>query len=170
MLQTIDVSFNNFSGIISKECFSSWNNMMINKKVAKENPDDPGDGVLGFGVDVGVGFNYIYYQETVTITLKGVDIEVWKILDNFTTMDFSNNQFEGEIPESVMNLTLLYTLKLSRNALIGSIPSNIGNLTHLESLDLSRNKLIREIPFQLAGISSLAVMNLSYNKLMEKIP
>ncbi|KAI3908564.1 hypothetical protein MKX01_009366 [Papaver californicum] len=163
MLQIIDVSFNNFSGIISKECFSSWNGMMVNKKVTKENPSD---GVLGFGVE----FNDINYQDMVTITLKGVDMEVGKILDNFTTIDFSNNQFEGEIPESIGNLTLLYTLNLSRNALTGSILSNIGNLTHLESLDLSRNKLIGEIPFQLAGLSSLAVLNLSYNKLVGKIP
>ncbi|KAI3908542.1 hypothetical protein MKX01_009344 [Papaver californicum] len=163
MLQIIDVSFNNFSGIISKECFSSWNDMMVNKKVAKENH---GDGVLGFVLFL----NHINYQETVTITLKDVNMEVGKILDNFINMDFSNNQFKGEIPESIGNLTLLYTLNISINFFTGLILSNIGNLTHLESLDLSRNKLIEKIPFQLVGLSSLAVMNLSYNKLVGEIP
>ncbi|KAI3948549.1 hypothetical protein MKX01_001779 [Papaver californicum] len=158
MLQIIDVSFNNFSGIISKECFSSWNGMMVNKTVANK---DHGDGVLVFG---NAYDDKQIYQEIVTITLKGVHMEVGKILDNFTTMDFSNNQFEGEIPESIGNLTLLYALNLSRNSLTGSLLSNIGNLTHLESLDLSQNKLIGEIPFQLASLSSLEVINLSYNK------
>ncbi|MCL7039814.1 hypothetical protein MKW94_019093 [Papaver nudicaule] len=161
-LQIIDVSFNNFSGIISKECFSSWNGMMVNK-ITEESTHD---GVLGFGFE----FNDVNYQESLTITIKGVEMEVVKILDSFTTVDFSSNRFEGEIPESIGSLTLLYTLNFSRNALTGPIPSTIGNLSHLESLDLSRNKLIRKIPIQLAGLSSLAVLDLSFNKLVGEIP
>ncbi|KAI3848251.1 hypothetical protein MKW92_014436 [Papaver armeniacum] len=165
-LQIIDVSFNNFSGIISKQCFSSWNGMMVNKNVSVVNPDDPNDGVLGFGFE----FNDVNYHETVTVTIKGVEMEVGKILDGFTTIDFSSNHFQGEIPESIGNLTLLYTLNLSRNAFTGTIPSTIGNLTHLESLDFSRNKLVGEIPVQLTDLSYLAVLDLSFNKLVGKIP
>ncbi|KAI3879980.1 hypothetical protein MKX03_020388 [Papaver bracteatum] len=161
-LQIIDISFNNFSGIISKECFSNWTSIMLSKKVAKGDPDE----VLGFATDV----DDVNYQEIMTITIKGVVMEVGKILDSFTTVDFSNNQFEGKIPESIGNLRLLYTLNFSRNAFTGPIPPSIGNLTHLESLDLSQNKLIGEIPVQLASLSSLAVMNLSFNKLVGKIP
>ncbi|MCL7031913.1 hypothetical protein MKW94_021750 [Papaver nudicaule] len=125
MLQIIDVSFNNFSGIISKECFSSWNGMMVAEKYP-----DFFDGVLGFGFE----FTDVNYQETLTITIKGVEMEVVKIIDSFTTIDFSNNRFEGGIPESIGSLTLLRTLNFSRNALTGPIPSIIGNLSNLDQI------------------------------------
>ncbi|KAI3891648.1 hypothetical protein MKW92_038380 [Papaver armeniacum] len=163
-LQIIDVSFNNFSGNLPKICFSNWRGMMENKEIVKETSDD--DQVLGFGFE----FNDVNYQVVVTVTIKGLVMEVGKILDTFTTIDFSSNRFEEGIPESIGDLTLLYTLNLSRNALTGTIPSTIGNLTHLESLDFSRNKLNGNIPVQLAGLSYLAVLDLSFNKLVGRIP
>ncbi|KAI3902780.1 hypothetical protein MKW92_052144 [Papaver armeniacum] len=112
----------------------------------------------------------MYYQQTVTVTVKGIVTELVKILTIFTIIDLSNNNFEGEIPVSIGNLTSLYGLNFSSNALTGTIPSTFGNLKHLESLDLSRNKMTGEIPFQLAGLSSLSVLNVSFNKLTGKIP
>lgn len=110
------------------------------------------------------------YQPAVEVTSKGVDMEVVKILNIFTSIDFSNNVFEGEIPEAIGNLTSLYILNFSRNALTGPIPSTFGNLIHLESLDLSKNILSGEIPSQLASLSFLSVVNFSFNKLVGKIP
>ncbi|MCL7044342.1 hypothetical protein MKW94_024380 [Papaver nudicaule] len=112
----------------------------------------------------------MYYQQTVMVTSKGLNVELVKIQTIFTSIDFSNNGFEGEIPESIGNLTSLYILNFSSNALTGPIPPNFGNLTHVESLDLSHNQLTREIPFQLAGLSFLSVLKLSFNKLVGKIP
>ncbi|KAI3847927.1 hypothetical protein MKW92_002131 [Papaver armeniacum] len=85
-------------------------------------------------------------------------------------MDFSNNEFEGEIPEVIGNLSSLYVLNFSRNALTGPLPSTIGNLEQLESLDLSHNKLGGEIPYQLAQLSFLSVLDVSFNKLVGRIP
>ncbi|KAI3902787.1 hypothetical protein MKW92_052151 [Papaver armeniacum] len=161
-LQIIDISSNKFSGFVSNECFSSWKAMMVREEVAKRIHEDD---ILGFR------FNNTYnYQQTVTVTSKGLNMEVVKIRTSFTSIDFSNNVFEGEIPEAIGNLTSLYILNFSRNALTGPIPPTFGNLTHLESLDLSQNMLTGEIPSQLAGLSFLSVVNFSFNKLVGKIP
>ncbi|KAI3902781.1 hypothetical protein MKW92_052145 [Papaver armeniacum] len=163
MLQIFDISSNNFSGTLPKECFSSWNAMMVNTKEKEWNQQDQ---IIGFSPQL----RGMYYQQTVTVTVKGIVTELVKILTIFTIIDLSNNNFEGEIPVSIGNLTSLYGLNFSSNALTGTIPSTFGNLKHLESLDLSRNKMTGEIPFQLAGLSSLSVLNVSFNKLTGKIP
>ncbi|KAI3931504.1 hypothetical protein MKW92_048813 [Papaver armeniacum] len=162
MLQIFDISSNEFSGILPRDCFSSWNAMMVNKEERKWNHKDQ---ILQDQM-----VNNQIYQPRVTVTSKGVDVQLVKILTIFTSIDFSNNRFQGEIPEIIGSLTSLHTLNFSDNAFTGKIPSTFGNLTHLESLDLSRNKLTGKIPFQLAGLSSLSVLNLSFNKLVGEIP
>ncbi|KAI8557067.1 hypothetical protein RHMOL_Rhmol05G0305600 [Rhododendron molle] len=63
--------------------------------------------------------NGSYLQDKVTVTQKGLVIELVKILTLFTAIDFSNNRFEGEIPDTIGALRALYVLNLSRNALSG---------------------------------------------------
>ncbi|KAI3936571.1 hypothetical protein MKW92_030059 [Papaver armeniacum] len=138
--------------------------MMV--KEEKEAQGNHEDQILEFSTGVGS----LYYQQIVTITSKGLDLELVKVRTIFTVIDFSNNEFEGEIPEGIADLTSLRILNFSGNALTGSIPSAFGNLTDLESLDLSRNKLTGEIPSQLAALSFLSFLNLSFNNLEGKIP
>ncbi|KAI3871539.1 hypothetical protein MKW92_013695 [Papaver armeniacum] len=163
LLQIIDISSNKFSGSLPKECFSSWKSMMVNQVETEGKDHDP---ILG--VDNAI-FSY-YYQQRVEITSKGQDMELDKIRRIIKSIDFSNNGFDGEIPEIIGNFTFLYTLNFSRNALTGPIPKAFGNLTHLESLDLSHNKLTGEIPSELARLSFLTFLNLSFNELVGKIP
>ncbi|KAI3848252.1 hypothetical protein MKW92_014437 [Papaver armeniacum] len=161
MLQIIDVSSNNFSGSLSKEWFSSLKTMMVKEEEAQGNHENQ---ILSFDGAA------VYYQQTVTVASKGLYMELVKVLTIFTSIDFSNNEFEGELPEGIADFTSLYILNFSGNALTGSIPSAFGNLTDLESLDLSRNKLTGEIPSQLAALSFLSFLNLSFNNLEGKIP
>ncbi|MCL7025990.1 hypothetical protein MKW94_029943 [Papaver nudicaule] len=163
LLQIIDISSNNFSGSLPIECFSSWKAMMVSQDEDEWKDDDP---ILALKSDF---FRY-YYQQTVEITSKGQDMELEKIRRIYTSIDFSNNEFDREIPEIIGNFTLLYSLNFSRNTLTGPIPSALGNLTTVESLDLSQNKLTGEIPFELAQLHFLSHLNLSFNKLEGKIP
>ncbi|RVW24124.1 Receptor like protein 42 [Vitis vinifera] len=111
-----------------------------------------------------------YYQDSVMVTIKGLEIEFVKILNTFTTIDLSSNKFQGEIPKSIGNLNSLRGLNLSHNNLAGHIPSSFGNLKLLESLDLSSNKLIGRIPQELTSLTFLEVLNLSQNHLTGFIP
>ena len=116
-------------------------------------------------------FGHIYYQHLITVTTKGFDIELVKILTIFTAIDISNNNLDGPMPEEIGKIKSLVVLNLSHNALTGHIPPFLGNLTQLESLDLSSNKLTGEIPVQLADcLTFLEVINLSFNLLVGPIP
>ncbi|XXG84486.1 hypothetical protein AAC387_Pa10g1993 [Persea americana] len=114
--------------------------------------------------------NGYYYQDSVTLTMKGLDLEVVKILIALTSVNLSNNRFHGEIPKSICNLKLLHALNLSYNGFTGPIPTSLENLAQLESLDLSRNSLSGNIPWQLTKLTFLAVLNLSQNLLNGSIP
>ena len=109
-------------------------------------------------------------NDSITLDIKGNYIDVVKIQTLLTTIDFSNNSFNGEIPKVIGKLGLLKGLNFSHNNLIGHIPILFGNLINLEWLDLSSNKLTGDIPIQLTDITSLAILNLSENHLVGLIP
>ncbi|PIN16953.1 Leucine-rich repeat protein [Handroanthus impetiginosus] len=160
-LQIIDIASNNFSGYLYPRSFLSWGGMM------RDNGAQPRLNYLQFFVS---GPTINYYQNKVRLTFKGLEMELVKILTAFTVIDFSCNNFKGEIPNAIGDLNSLYVLNFSHNNLIGKIPKSVGNLTQLGSLDLSMNQLTGEIPEELAELTFLSVLNLSYNKLVGMIP
>ncbi|KAH0772482.1 hypothetical protein KY290_009619 [Solanum tuberosum] len=111
-----------------------------------------------------------YYQDSIAVVSKGYEREVVRILFLYTTIDLSNNKFEGHIPTIMGDLIALRVLNISHNGLEGPIPSSLGSLSLVESLDLSSNHLVGEIPAQFASLTSLEVFNLSYNHLEGCIP
>lgn len=157
-LQIIDISTNQFSGNISLLLFSNWRGMM------NVDGDEPYNHLH---VEFLLGY---YYQDVVTVTLKGLELELKKILTIFTSIDFSSNKLSGEIPSRIGNLESLYLLNISHNALTGAIPASIGNLRQLGSLDLSVNCLTGKIPVELASLTFLSFLNLSWNKLFGSVP
>ncbi|XP_021820459.1 receptor-like protein 12 [Prunus avium] len=162
MLQIVDIALNNFSGEIRGKCLRTWQAMMGDEDDAMSELNH-----LRFEV---LKFTEVYYQDAITVTSKGLEMELVKILTVFTSIDFSGNKFNGSIPEEVGQLKSLYGLNLSSNALTGTIPSSLGNLRQLESLDLSKNKLGGEIPAQFANLTFLSFLDLSNNQLVGPIP
>ncbi|XP_024046720.1 receptor-like protein 9DC3 [Citrus clementina] len=153
-LRIIDLSHNNFTGPLPARIFENLNGMRNVGETERK-------------------LQYVgetFYQDSVVVTLKGAEIELQKILTVFTTIDFSSNDFHGEIPEVIGNLHSLRLLNLSHNHLTVRIPFSLGNLINLESLDLSSNDLSGKIPMQLASLTYLSVLNLSYNQLEGPIP
>ncbi|KAL5824005.1 hypothetical protein ACOSQ4_021905 [Xanthoceras sorbifolium] len=153
-LRILDLSHNKFSGLLPATSFKNFQAMMSgeNDKVRLKYMDNG------------------YYHDSVELTIKGVEIKMERILTIFTTLDFSSNQFEGQIPDAVGTLNSLKILNFSRNYLTGSIPSSLKNLTELESLDLSWNEFDGKIPIELTSLTFLEVLNLSYNHLRGLIP
>ncbi|XP_057789359.1 receptor-like protein 7 [Salvia miltiorrhiza] len=143
-LQILDISSNQFSGNLESINFSSWSSMVS------------GHSEL--------------LRSVITLTIKGVIRQLDMIWADSVTIDFSCNNFGGEIPTAIGDFGSLHLLNLSHNALNGSIPNTFGKLRNLESLDLSGNRLTGPIPVELAGLSFLSVLNLSYNKLVGMIP
>ncbi|XP_012568634.1 receptor-like protein 6 [Cicer arietinum] len=154
-LRILDVSNNNFSGLLPTSCIKNFQGM---KNV---NVTQTGLQYMG-GVD--------YYNDSVVVIMKGFSMELTRILTTFTTIDLSNNMFEGEIPKVIGELNSLKGLNLSNNGITGTIPQSLSNLRNLEWLDMSRNHLKGEIPESLTNLNFLSVLNLSQNQLEGMIP
>ncbi|GAU14481.1 hypothetical protein TSUD_250210 [Trifolium subterraneum] len=154
-LRIFYVSNNNFSGPLPTSCFKNFQGMM--------NVIDDKTGLQYMGVAV-------YYNDSVVVTIKGLRIELTRILTTFTTIDLSNNKFEGEIPQVIGELKSLKGLNLSNNGITGTIPQSLSYLRNLEWLDLSRNQLRGDIPMTLTNLNFLSFLNLSQNHLVGIIP
>lgn len=162
MLQIIDLAFNNFIGKLPSQWFQTWKAMM--------DGEDEVQSKLNHLQFEFLQLHQLYYQDSVTVTTKGLEMELVKLPNVFTSIDFSSNHFQGEIPEVLGDLKSLYALNLSYNAFSSQIPSALGKLQRLESLDLSWNNLSGAIPMELAGINFLSFLDLSNNQLVGKIP
>ncbi|KAK3423617.1 hypothetical protein EUGRSUZ_F00281 [Eucalyptus grandis] len=153
-LRIFDLSNNNLSGLLPVSYIMKLTAMMYQDK-RQGKPQYMGDG---------------NYQDSVMVTMKGLELRLVKILTVFTSIDLSSNHFGGELPVYIGNLKSLKGLNFSHNNFTGYIPLSIGNLTELEWLDLSSNKFIGSIPQELADLTSLAFLNLSENQLIGPIP
>jgi len=110
------------------------------------------------------------------------------------------NQFEGNIPPQLFNLSNLYHLDLAHNTLSGSLPHCVYNLTHMvtfhvhswysteidlftkgqeyvyavrpirRTIDLSANNLSGEVTLELFRLVQVQTLNLSHNNLTGTIP
>jgi hypothetical protein len=110
-------------------------------------------------------------QQSFEFTMKNVSLSYrGSILQYFSGLDFSCNNFTGEIPPEIGNLVMIKVLNLSHNSLTGPIPPTSSNLKEIESLDLSYNKLDGEIPPQLTELFSLEFFSVAHNNLSGKTP
>lgn len=108
-LRIIDLAHNEFHGLLPKKYFNYLNAMM------NANADN---GKFKY-----IGDNY--YHDFVMVILKRLSIELVKIQNLFTAIDFSNNCFKGEIPKSIGKLKSLKGLNMSHNKLTGNMPLSL---------------------------------------------
>ncbi|XP_017624596.1 receptor-like protein Cf-9 homolog [Gossypium arboreum] len=160
-LRIIDLSGNEFTGTLSTK-------LLQNLRAMKDKPKK----WLYFSTFGAVFFSEgsVFNEIPVNLTTKRLDMELTKTLAIFVSMDLSNNQFCGKIPEDVGQLISLQMLNFSHNNFTGPIPASFGNLVALESLDLSSNKLSGRIPSQITELTFLEVLNVSNNNLVGPIP
>ncbi|GKU93599.1 hypothetical protein SLEP1_g7178 [Rubroshorea leprosula] len=163
-LHIVDLSHNEFVGLLPTKYFNAWSAMVdIDKENTKYWLTYDNCEISGY-----VFLNA--YPYSMTIINKGLKMEYEKIIEIFSTIDLSCNKFEGEIPDVLGRLKGLQLLNLSNNILVGPIPPALGNLKNIETLDLSQNKLTGSIPTQLTQLNFLEVFNISHNHLTGPIP
>ncbi|XP_018730988.2 putative receptor like protein 25 [Eucalyptus grandis] len=156
-LHILDLSNNSFSGPLPT-------NLMMNLKgmMNVENVQD----TTYMTQDLRGGT----YENSVAVMMKGLEVQLVRILAFLTIIDLSCNSFQGNIPEVIGHLHSLVGLNLSHNHLTGSIPPTLENLTNLEWLDLSSNNFSGLIPRKLGDLAFLGYLNLSKNQLTGQIP
>ncbi|GAB4859379.1 hypothetical protein Ancab_010842 [Ancistrocladus abbreviatus] len=144
-LRILDVSNNNFSGILPSRLLKNFK-AMINLEqrqgklqymfdgvttVVKQAATDQLDAYGGSFFFTRYGYGGIYYSDSITLTVKGFNLELQRILTVLTAIDVSNNKFSGDIPESIGELISVRWLNLSHNKFTGNIPPSLGNLKEL---------------------------------------
>ncbi|KAJ4894278.1 receptor like protein 33 [Raphanus sativus] len=153
-LRIIDISHNDFRGTLPSDFFMYWSAM--HSEGDSSELEYIGDG--------------LYYQDSIVLMNKGIELTYTRIFKLLTAIDLSGNMLHGNIPESIGLVKALIVLNLSSNGFVGNMPSSLANLVQLESLDLSHNKLSGHIPPDLAQLTSLSTIRVSHNRLVGMIP
>ncbi|KAH0916805.1 hypothetical protein HID58_031251 [Brassica napus] len=162
-LRIMDISLNSFDGTLPSDYFTNLSGPLVNPPQGNRWPEYRGDWHYKYPTEP-------WYYPSIDVRNKGRNMELAKIPDTCTIIDFSGNGFGGKIPESIGFLKALIVLDLSNNDFTGRVPSSLAKLTQLESLDLSRNQLSGNIPQEIRVLTFLAYINMSYNRLTGQIP
>ncbi|MFV0395172.1 MAG: hypothetical protein ACK5LC_12395, partial [Coprobacillaceae bacterium] len=131
-------------------------------------PSGNGDGVISQEEAASWGGSTINIRNaTITGTITGIE---YFTNTNLLSLYLDGNQFSGEIPSGITNMSGLTIINLVNNLLTGTIPTNIGNLTNLVSLHLHTNNLTGSIPVSIGSLSNLEQLEISFNQLTGPIP
>ncbi|XP_031275757.1 receptor like protein 27-like [Pistacia vera] len=166
-IHVIDLSHNSFQGRLPYEYFQSWKALKVidvDQQAAYMQ-----ESMVRIAYSFGM-YDDANYHYSLTINNKGIERMYSEISKALKAIDFSYNNFEGEIPTSIGNLKGLHLLDFSNNNLSGQIPSSLKELKNLESLELSYNKFSGHIPQELKQLNFLEFFNVSHNHLIGPIP
>jgi Leucine-rich repeat (LRR) protein len=86
------------------------------------------------------------------------------------SLDISRNDFKGDIPLEVFQISTLQQLFMGSNSFESSIPSNIGDLKQLKLLSCSSSNLQGSIPKSIGELTNLVHLNLEDNALTGTLP
>ena len=85
---------------------------------------------------------------------------------SLNSLELSDNDFSGSIPDCIGNLRNLTDLYLSRCNFSGNLPSTLGNIHYLNIVDFSSNSIVGSIPASYTGLKGGTFgFSLCYNKL-----
>lgn len=88
----------------------------------------------------------------------------------FTSLDLSDNELSGELPDCWRDMSELVILNLGNNNFSGKLPSSLGSLYQLQTLNLRHNSLVGELPLSMKNCSKLNLLDVGNNKLSGNIP
>ena len=102
------------------------------------------------------------------------DLDTWygvSILSGrIDSLNLSDNNLSGTIPEMVTELSELWYLNLKENSLTGTIPHSLETFKQLEVFDISRNEIDGLIPSEIGELTSLRELALNGNQITGNVP
>ncbi|KAK6127352.1 hypothetical protein DH2020_038895 [Rehmannia glutinosa] len=161
-LKYLDLSFNNFNGIIPP----SFGNLSELEFLDLS--------FNSFGGTIPVEFSRLRNLRALNVSnnfLIGVIPQEFEGLNNLQELQMFTNRLNGSIPVWVgNNLTSLRVFTAYENELTGFIPDKLGSFTELQLLNLHSNQLEGSIPESIFSMQKLETLVLTQNRLSGYIP
>ncbi|KAF3676220.1 putative glutaredoxin-C5-like [Capsicum annuum] len=114
--------------------------------------------------------NKVYFVSVKQNQLQGPIPKSLLDLQYLQFLILSQNNFSGQIPSTVCNLKTLGLLNLGSNNLEGTIPQCLGQMSRVSRLDLSNNCLSWTINTTFSIGNQFKIIKLHGNKLQGKVP
>lgn len=192
-LYALNLNENNFTGIIPSSLQNITQLLILELSGNQLEGTIPGElGKLPNMVQLVLGGNRLSGAVPTAIFLNSSFLRTLDLHSNFLYMDLPSNignnlpafldlhlydnMFQGPIPASLGNASLLQIIDLSSNDFIGQVPSSLGNLSSLQFLKLEKNKLEAnnsqswKFLDALSNCRSLQSLSLSDNQLQGPLP
>ncbi|XXG66404.1 hypothetical protein AAC387_Pa05g3891 [Persea americana] len=168
-LSDLDLTENNFSGPVPSSLGTLHDLTLLGL----------GDSRLG-GLQGGVDFDFLTclincsYLEVLTLSgnqfTGELPVSVTNLSSHLKQLRLERNHVRGSIPAGIDRLADLTLLCMEENTLTGTIPTGIGKLYKLGSLDLSGNRLTGQVPSSIGNLTQLTSLRLGGNGLEGSIP
>ncbi|KAG0031665.1 hypothetical protein BGZ81_000812 [Podila clonocystis] len=104
---------------------------------------------------------------------KTLDIDDWYIIEllvNLMILDLSNNELEGQIPESYSNLTRLERFDIGSNKITGPFPVSVTKMINIQELVLKNNYFTGHLPPELLQLKQLTELSIANNEFDGLLP
>ncbi|KAK7373869.1 hypothetical protein VNO80_07289 [Phaseolus coccineus] len=155
-IRELHMSCNNFTGTILAEDFHDLKNLEDLRLDSNNNMEN--EFFKSIGNLTSLKVLSLRYSE-INDTLPDAD---WSKLKKLEELNLIQNEFEGFLPKSFINMTSLRNLDLSQNHFMGKFDSNIASLTSLEYFDFIENQF--EVPASFTPFANHSNLKFIYGK------
>ncbi|RXH90115.1 hypothetical protein DVH24_032472 [Malus domestica] len=156
------LSYNNIRGQIPRWLWNATRETMMDLNIAN-------NFVTGFEQDPGT----FPWQNIMYLSLHFNSGEIspsFCNLNDLKTLNLSNNNLRGKLPQCLGNSSNLGLLRLQNNSFHGNLPSLCPTVNSLASVDLSYNQLRGKLPRSIANCSRLVFLNIGNNHISDIFP
>lgn len=168
-LLVLDLSYNSFNGDLSLEQGNGSNRIFPIQTVDLSSNLLQGD-ILGGSAFLQGAFNLTSFNVSNNSFTGPIPSFMCTTSPQLTKLDFSYNDFSGDISQGLGRCLRLSVLRAGFNNLSGEIPKDIYNLPELEELFLPVNRLSGKIDDGITRLTKLTLLELYFNHLEGEIP
>lgn len=134
-LQALDVSNNNISGEMPQQFPANITQLYMNN-----------NQFTGGLPQLDQSPSLLIIDLSNNILTGNINPQIFTTLVALTSLDFSYNQLQGPLPDTVNSMVALQTMNLQNNQLSGQLPTSLSQLTNLQTFNIENNQFTGNLP------------------------